>query len=133
MTEFSNSEVYKAIGSDGFMRLCAAFYRRVSADDILGPMYPEEDMTGAESRLRDFLIYRFGGPDDYIKQRGHPRLRARHAPFPVDENSRNRWVKLMGEAIVEAELPPDVAAELNAFFGQVATFLINRQMPIVKP
>ena len=61
-----DNEVYGAIGEDGFQRLVAAFYRQVPSDDILGPMYPKDDMQGAEERLRDFLIFRFGGPERYI-------------------------------------------------------------------
>jgi hemoglobin len=75
-------EIYVAVGEDGFHRLIAAFYRQVPSDDILGPMYPAADIAGAEQRLRDFLIGRFGGPQRYIEDRGHPRLRMRHMPSP---------------------------------------------------
>ena len=74
----------------------AAFYRQVPGDPILGPMYPAHDLAGAETRLRDFLVGRFGGPQRYIEQRGHPRLRLRHAPFPIDPAARDRWLELMG-------------------------------------
>lgn len=119
-------EIYARIGEDGFARLVAAFYRRVEGDDVLGPMYPRHDMAGAEQRLRDFLVGRFGGPQRYIAQRGHPRLRARHFPFPVDQRARDRWVALMEAALAEAQLEPASAATLRAFFGEVATFLMNR-------
>lgn len=92
-------------------------------------MYPEADLSGAETRLRDFLTFRFGGPQHYIAQRGHPRLRIRHAPFPVDQRARDRWVALMDEAITEAAVPAPVATALRAFFQDVATFLINRSTP----
>ena len=72
-------EVYRLIGDEGFARLVSAFYRRVPHDDLLGPMYGEDDLAGAEHRLRDFLVFRFGGPPRYIETRGHPRLRMRHA------------------------------------------------------
>mgnify|MGYP003348043354 CR=1 FL=1 len=88
------AEVFQAVGEEGFARLVRAFYRQVEHDDILGPMYPKEDMQGAEERLRDFLVGRFGGPTRYIEQRGHPRLRARHMPFPVTPAARDRWKKL---------------------------------------
>jgi hemoglobin len=91
--------LYEIIGEDGFRRLVSAFYRRVPSDDILGPMYPESDFEGAEERLRDFLVGRFGGPQRYIEQRGHPRLRLRHAPFAVDVRARDRWLQLMGAAL----------------------------------
>lgn len=120
-------DVYGAIGEDGFRRLVAAFYRQVPGDDILGPMYPKEDMEGAEERLRDFLIFRFGGPQHYIEQRGHPRLRMRHAPFAVGQAARDRWVETMDRAFAETRLPADAEAVLRAFFESMATFMMNRR------
>ncbi len=122
----AENEVYGAIGSAGFERLCAAFYQQVPEDDILGPMYPAEDMVGAEQRLRDFLIYRFGGPQQYIQERGHPRLRMRHAPFLIDVAARDRWMELMGRALGEAALPAAAVVTLRSFFKQMTTFLVNR-------
>ena len=118
--------MYNLIGEAGFTRLVDAFYRRVPQDDILGPMYPPEDLAAAEQRLRDFLIYRFGGPPRYIEQRGHPRLRARHAPFRVNPAARDRWMQLMDRALNEASLDPEAAALLREFLGPMATFMINR-------
>jgi hemoglobin len=89
-------------------------------------MYPPHDLAGAEARLRDFLIYRFGGPTRYIEQRGHPRLRARHAPFGIDQNARDRWMQLMGDALAESALPPEVRDTMRQFLDGIATFLINR-------
>ena len=63
-------EIYSMIGAEGFARLVAAFYRQVPQDELLGPIYPASDLPGAEQRLRDFLIGRFGGPQTYIEQRG---------------------------------------------------------------
>jgi len=121
-----DQEVYKLIGEEGFTRLIAGFYRRVAADDILGPMYPEHDLPGAEERLREFLIFRFGGPQRYIEKRGHPRLRMRHGPFSIDQAARNRWMELMGAAMAEAALPVEAEEVLAAFFDSTATFMINR-------
>ena len=123
MTE---DQIYSTIGEDGFARLIAAFYRRVPSDDILGPMYPQADMAGAEERLRDFVVGRFGGPMRYVEQRGHPRLRMRHAPFAIDERARDRWVALMMAALDEAQLPPEVREILEPFFRQTADFMRNR-------
>ena len=120
------TEIYSIIGEEGFTRLIAAFYRQVPQDDILGKIYPEEDRAGAEQRLRDFLIYRFGGPQRYIEQRGHPRLRARHLPFRIDQAARDRWMQLMNSAFVEAALPPEVEQFLRSFFDQMASFMINQ-------
>lgn len=121
-----SDDLYALIGEDGFTRLVAAFYRQIPTDDILGPMYPAGDLVGAETRLRDFLVVRFGGPARYLETRGHPRLRMRHAPFPIDDAARARWLTLMGRALDEAALPPPVEAALRAFFADVAAMLVNR-------
>lgn len=119
--------VYELVGQDGFERLVAAFYQQVPNDDILGPMYPADDLDGAEERLRDFLIFRFGGPQTYIEKRGHPRLRMRHAPFIVNQAARDRWIQLMEHAIGEAKLRPEAVNIMKPFLNQVATFLMNSE------
>jgi len=119
-------EVYAAIGNEGFERLIAAFYKQIPQDDILGPMYRGRDLAGAEERLRGFLIYRFGGPQTYIENRGHPRLRMRHVPFVIDQAARNRWMQLMRTALAETNLPPEPAAVLLRFFESTATAMINQ-------
>jgi hemoglobin len=119
------ASIYGIIGEEGFTRLVTAFYRQVPADDILGRMYPAKDLAGAEQRLRDFLIYRFGGPQRYIEERGHPRLRGRHLPFRIDQAARDRWIQLMNRAFTDAALPIEVEQFLRAFFEQMSTFMIN--------
>lgn len=119
-------EVYSAIGEEGFRKLVAAFYRQVPNDDILGPMYRGRNLAGAEERLRGFLIFRFGGPQRYIEQRGHPRLRMRHAPFEINQAARDRWLQLMMSALDSTEMPPEPKEILRNFFDSTATFLINR-------
>jgi len=119
-------QLYDRIGEDGFARLVAAFYAQIPTDDILGPMYPAEDLPGAEQRLLDFLVGRFGGPPRYIEQRGHPRLRMRHAPFVINAAARDRWLALMNNAFTVAALPQDAEAILRPFFLQVANFMINQ-------
>ena len=121
-----DQEVYGLIGEDGFTQLIAAFYRRVAGDDILGPMYPKHDLAGAEERLREFLVFRFGGPATYLEKRGHPRLRMRHGPFAIDRAARNRWMELMEASMAEAALPAEAEQVLRAFFDSTATFMINR-------
>ena len=121
----NEAEIYAAVGEDGFERLIAAFYRQVPGDEILGPMYPAHDLAGAEIRLRDFLIGRFGGPQRYIEQRGHPRLRARHMPFAIGGAARARWLELMDRALVETGLPAPAEAALREFFEAVATTMMN--------
>ncbi|HYP12363.1 MAG TPA: globin [Bryobacteraceae bacterium] len=122
-----DQDIYRLVGEDGLSRLVAEFYRRIPGDDILGPMYPKEDLKGAEERLRGFLIFRFGGPQTYIAERGHPRLRMRHAPFAIDRAARDRWMKLMGEALDEMQFPEEIDRLMREFFGSVATFMMNRE------
>jgi hemoglobin len=119
-------EVYSMIGAEGFTRLVAAFYRQIPQDDLLGPMYPAQDLQGAEQRLRDFLIGRFGGPQTYIEQRGHPRLRARHSPFAINQTVRDRWIRLMNSALGEAALPVEAEQVLREFLEGMSSFMINR-------
>ncbi len=118
-------EVSGQLREQHIARMVAAFYRRVKVDDLIGPMYPPDDWQGAEKRLRDFLIYRFGGSDRYIQQRGHPRLQMRHGPFTIGPAERDRWVELMGAAMEEAEIPADHRLNMKVFFDQVAEFLRN--------
>src|ERR1043166_483335 len=113
MRALDDQDIYTLIGEDGFTRLIAAFYRQGPGDDILGPMYPPEELAGAEQRLRDFLVGRFGGPQRYMEQRGHPRLRMRHMPFAVNAAARERWLQLMTNALDQARLPPEVDAFLD--------------------
>jgi hemoglobin len=120
-----DTNLYLVLGEEGLTRLVAAFYRRIPTDDILGPLYPQHDLAGAEERLRDFLIFRFGGPDHYIQRRGHPRLRMRHAPFAVTQAGRDRWVSLMEAAMEEANTPDAARPVLRKFFADAATFMIN--------
>jgi len=121
----NEEEIFQQIGAQGITNMCAAFYRKVPNDDILGPMYPKDDMAGAEERLRDFLLFRLGADTTYLEKRGHPKLRMRHAPFEINFRARDRWIKLMDEAMKEADIPSDTATTLHTFFFQVADFLRN--------
>lgn len=120
------SSVFDAVGETGLRRVVSAFYRRVPNDDLLGPMYPPDDLTEAERRLGDFLIYRFGGPDTYIHERGNPQLRMRHIRFAITPAARDRWVSLMDAALDEVALPFEATAVVKPFLHEAATFLINR-------
>ncbi|OFW47697.1 MAG: hemin transporter [Acidobacteria bacterium RIFCSPLOWO2_12_FULL_67_14b] len=121
----SEGDIYARIGEDGFARLVAAFYAQVPQDDVLGPMYPTDDLAGAELRLREFLVGRFGGPPRYEQSRGHPRLRMRHQPYRLDQRARDRWVALMDRALDRTALPAEADQVLRAFFHQTATVLMN--------
>lgn len=118
--------IYATLGETGFTRLTSAFYRRMRNDDIVGAMYPDDDWDGAEARLRDFLLFRFGADERYLVKRGHPRLRARHLPFRVGTVERDRWVELMQEAADEVIADDFIRESLMTFFAQVADFLRNQ-------
>jgi hemoglobin len=120
-----DTQLYDIIGEAGFTRLVANFYQRVPGDDILSRMYPRNDLAGAQQRLREFLIQRFGGPMTYSERRGHPRLRMRHSPFKIDQVARNRWISLMEAALAETQLDERAVPMLRQFFHDSATFMIN--------
>jgi hemoglobin len=118
-------EVYAAVGDDGFRRLVEAFYQQVPRDEVLGVMYPAGDLGSAAERLWAFLIYRFGGPTHYIEERGHPRLRMRHAPFAVTDLARRHWLQLMRAALDSANIDGDAKALLWNYFEATAASMIN--------
>ena len=118
--------IYATLGETGFTRLTSAFYRRMRNDDLVGAMYPDDDWDGAEARLRDFLLFRFGADERYLVKRGHPRLRARHLPFRIGTAERDRWVELMQEAADEVVDDDFIRESLMTFFAQVADFLRNQ-------
>ena len=126
MSDSDVVSVFDTVGEAGLRGLVAAFYRQIPTDDLLGPMYPPTDLKDAERRLADFLIYRFGGPETYLHERGHPKLRMRHMPFSINRAARDRWVTLMDAAIVEVSLPKPVVEVIKPFLHDSATFLINR-------
>lgn len=110
MSEHETADItpYEVFGGASFFdSLIDAFYSRVADDGILRPMYPPDSLEGAKWRLRSFLEQYWGGPTDYSDQRGHPRLRMRHAGFEIDSRARDRWLTHMREALDEQELPPE--------------------------
>lgn len=114
-------------GRDTFVRLVAAFYRGVATDEPLRALYPEEDLGPAEDRLRMFLEQYFGGPSTYSEQRGHPRLRMRHAPFAVTPTQRDRWLTHMMAACDEIALPEPENDELRSYLTYAANFMLNAE------
>ncbi len=121
-----NREIYPMIGEEAFNRLVAAFYSQVPHDDLLGPMYPQDDMEGAQERMRDFIIFLFGGPQTYLEKRGLPRLGARHSRFFIDRNARDRWMQIMNNAFAKAALPPEAEQTMRTVFEKMSTSLINQ-------
>ena len=107
MTEQKTPTFYDEIGGhETFTRLVKRFYEGVATDPVLRPMYPEEDLSGAEERLRMFLEQYWGGPRTYSDERGHPRLRMRHMPFEIGPVQRDAWLRCMRIAV--AEIEPEV-------------------------
>lgn len=117
---------YTAVGGhETFVRLVDAFYAGVATDPVLRPMYPEEDLGPARRRLVMFLEQYWGGPTTYQQERGHPRLRMRHAPFPVDPDARDRWLAHMRTAVDSLALAPLHEATLWDYLERAAHSLVN--------
>jgi hemoglobin len=118
--------VYAAIGGEPtFTRLVDAFYAGVAADPVLRAIYPEDDLGPAAERLRLFLIQYWGGPTTYSDTHGHPRLRMRHAPFPVNGAARDAWLRHMRAALDTVELPAEYDDQLWQYFARAADSLRN--------
>lgn len=113
-------------GAETFRRLVHRFYQGVGGDPVLRPLYPEEDLADAEERLRLFLAQYWGGPRDYSDQRGHPRLRMRHAPFAVTPQARDHWLTHMRVAVDELELPEPLERMLWDYLHSAAYSMVNR-------
>ena len=124
------SSVFEAVGGmPTFERIVSGFYDRVRVDDLIGPMYPEDDWEGAADRLRWFLVQFWGGPALFNENRGHPRLRMRHAPFPIDMAAHDRWLELMGASLAEIDdetIAPAYRHMIWEHMQRVAAMLINR-------
>ena len=117
---------YEAVGGhETFVRLVSRFYAGVATDDVLRPLYPEPDLADAATRLRTFLEQYWGGPTTYSEQRGHPRLRMRHAPFAVTPTARDHWLTHMYAAIDEVGLAAEHDALLREYVTRAAYSLVN--------
>ena len=122
----TEQDVLDTIGESGVRAMTAAFYRRVRTDDLIGPMYPDDDWEGAEDRLAEFMLFRLGASTAYLEKRGHPRLRMRHIPFSIGIPERDRWLELMSAAMEETNVPPRARAFLDPLFAQIADFMRNQ-------
>jgi hemoglobin len=121
------STIYdRAGGTPFFEALVARFYAGVASDPVLRPVYPEPDLADAQHRLTLFLIQYWGGPTTYDRERGHPRLRMRHAPFAIGPAERDRWLVHMRAALAESAPPPEVGAQLERYFVTAAEAMRNR-------
>lgn len=127
MADTRETSLYDAVGGMPFFeRLVGRFYEGVAGDPVLRPMYPEEDLTEATRRLTLFLAQYWGGPTTYAEERGHPRLRMRHAAFPIDEAARDRWLAHMRAAIDELAPPEEIRAPLQEYLAMAADSMRNR-------
>lgn len=119
-------ETFAAMGGEAtFRQLVARFYDGVADDPLLRPMYPEADLEAAQHRLTMFLIQYWGGPARYAQERGHPRLRMRHAPFTIGSAERDAWLRHMGDALATIELDDAPRAALWAYLTNAADALRN--------
>lgn len=117
---------YEAVGGEAtFRALVHDFYTGVAADPELRAIYPEEDLSGAEERLRMFLVQYWGGPRTYSEQRGHPRLRMRHAPFHVGPRNRDAWLGHMRVAVDRLDLPDHAEKLLWDYLVMAAHSMVN--------
>jgi hemoglobin len=112
-------------GRATFETLVRRFYAGVAEDELLRPMYPEDDLEGAIQRLTGFLEQYWGGPGTYSEQRGHPRLRMRHQPFPITPAARDRWLSHMRAAVDSLDLAPLQQATLWAYLDRAAHAMVN--------
>lgn len=122
-----SDDFYTQVGGEAFFtKLVADFYTGVATDPILRPMYPEGDLAPAIRRLTLFLMQYWGGPGTYSEERGHPRLRMRHADFKIDAQARDAWLKHMMAAVEKQEMKTEQREELTTYLVQVAHFLVNQ-------
>ena len=120
--------LYDAVGGMAFFEgLVDRFYEGVAADPVLLRLYPEqEDLAPARHRLTLFLAQYWGGPCTYNDERGHPRLRMRHAPFAIGPEERDHWLVAMRAAIASMDPPEPVAQALHEYFDMAAESMRNR-------
>jgi hemoglobin len=120
--------LYDAAGGIPFFEaLVDRFYAGVAADPALLRVYPTpDDLSGARHRLTLFLAQYWGGPRSYDAERGHPRLRMRHAPFEIGPAERDAWLGHMRAAIADLDPPAEVARRLHAYFDMAAEAMRNR-------
>ncbi len=125
-SEHSGESLYERVGgAPVFKRLVDIFYDRIAADPALRPLFPEDLEPGKRYQFL-FLSQYFGGPTDYLAERGHPRLRMRHLPFAIDRRAKDRWLEHMLAAIDSVGIPEPDRSEMRRYFERAAEFMINR-------
>lgn len=117
---------YDEIGGEQTIRaIVHRFYEGVATDELLRPMYPEEDLGPAEERFALFLVQYWGGPSTYSETRGHPRLRMRHAPFQVTPAAAERWLVHFRAGLDAADLTPEQHERFWDYVTHAAQFMVN--------
>ncbi|MAT82367.1 MAG: hemoglobin-like protein [Phycisphaerae bacterium] len=115
-------------GEDAVRKLADAFYSEMDRNpdyaDIRGMHQP--DLTSAREKFFEFLSGWLGGPQLYVQRHGHPRLRMRHAPFPIGESQRDQWLSCMQHAMDSCGIDGDIRTFLDARFAHVADFMRNK-------
>ena len=128
-----SESMFSRLGGEPFFRaLVEDFYEGVSTDPILRPMYPEGDLQPAIERLTLFLMQYWGGPETYSERRGHPRLRMRHAAFPIDAEAKDAWLRHMLSALDKQSVDKNLDIELRTYLTSTAEFLVNQLPPEVR-
>ncbi len=118
--------VYEQVGGTAFFTaLVERFYVHVEQDPLLRPLYPD-DLEPGKAHLAGFLVQYWGGPGTYSEERGHPRLRMRHAPFVIGPDQARAWFAAMSAALREGDVDPEIEQQLLAYFANAAEFLINQ-------
>ncbi len=112
-------------GYDTMSRIVARFYAGVATDELLRPLYPEDDLGPAEERFLLFLVQYWGGPTTYGDTRGHPRLRMRHAPFAVTPEAKDRWLVHFRAGLDEVALTPEQDLRFWEYVTHAAQFMVN--------
>jgi len=121
------SSFYEEIGGESFFTdLVSQFYAQVAVDPILRPMYPETDLKAAALRLQWFLEQYWGGPTTYQENRGHPRLRMRHAEFHINIAAHDAWLKAMRTAVDGVEMKLELKAQLWSYLEMAAAAMVNQ-------
>jgi len=116
-------------GEQAFSTMVRGFYEAIAQDDLIRPMYPDQDLGPAQDRLRWFLEQYWGGPKTYSEQRGHPRLRMRHAQFPITPQARDQWLDHMRKAVDSIRLSPELDEELWEYLVDAAYAMVNTPGP----
>jgi hemoglobin len=122
------TEVFEAVGGIAFFeRLVDRFYDAVEGDPVLLRLYPNpDDLSAARRHLTLFLAQYWGGPTTYSDERGHPRLRMRHAPFAIGPEERDHWLAHMRAAVAAVDPEPEVRKALEEYFAIAAESMRNR-------